>query len=99
MYAYTKSKPVFFDKYFIIQENKEAKSFFKKEVNVVEEKDIENISCSNDEIIILFEKPSQMISDYIQKKGGEEMVLNQGTDIEFHAVKIENTTESCNVGG
>lgn len=99
MYAYTKSKPAFLEKYFIVQDNKQAESFFRKEVKTVGEKDIGDISCSKEEIILLYEKPSTNISEFVQKKGGEELMLNKGTDIEFYAAKIKNTTESCNVGG
>jgi len=98
MYAYTKSKPTFFEKYFIVQDNEAAKSFLRKEVKFVEEKDIENISCSNEETVILYEKPSLKISEFVQKKGGEELVLNKGTDIEFYAAKIKKSAESCNAG-
>ncbi|MEK7447536.1 MAG: hypothetical protein AAB632_01950 [Patescibacteria group bacterium] len=98
MYAYTKSKPAFNEKYFIVQENKQAESFFRKEVKAIDEGDIDNISCSKDEIIILYEKPSQKISEYIQKKEGEALVLNKGTDIEFYAAKVKGSTESCSLG-
>lgn len=99
MYAYIKSKPAFNEKYFIVQNNKQAESFLRKEAKAVEEKNIDSISCSKDETILLYEKPSQKISEYIQKKGGEELMLNKGTDIEFYAAKVKGSTESCNVGG
>lgn len=99
MYAYSKSKPAFFEKYFVIQGNETAKSFFKKEIKMTKEDDLNNIPCSKEETILIYEKPSQKISDFIQKKDGEEMALNKGTDIEFYVAKIKKSTESCNVGG
>lgn len=99
MYAYSKSKPTTNEKYFIIQDNETAKSFFRKEVKVTNENDLNNIPCSKEETILLYEKPSQKISDFIRKKSGEEIVLNKGTEIEFYAAKIKQSAESCNIGG
>lgn len=96
MYAYTKSKPSFTDKYFIVQGNEAAKSFFKKEVNVVDEGGLNSVKCSGSETVLLYEKPSRKISDFVRGKGGEELVLNRGTDIEFYIAKIKVSAESCN---
>lgn len=97
MYAYTKSKPSFTDKYFIVQGNDTAKSFFKKEINIVSESDLDSVKCSEGETILIYEKPSQKINEFVKGKGGEELTLNKGTDIEFYIAKIKGSTESCNV--
>jgi len=99
MYAYTKSKPAFTEKYFVLQGNDKAKSFFRDEVSFTDEENLEKIKCSKDELILIYEKPSTKVNDFIQKKGGEELVLNKGTDIEFYVAKIQGSPESCKVGG
>lgn len=98
MYAYTKSRSNT-EKYFIIQENSSAKSFFGKDVKTIEEKDIKNINCSNSDIILVYEKKSGVIGDFLKKREGQEIVLNRGTSIEFYSSKISKSLESCKVGG
>lgn len=99
MYAYTKSKPNKTEKYFIIQGNKSAESFFGKEVKAVEENNLGSINCSNAEIVLVYERPSDTIKKFVNKRQGEEIILNRGTNIEFQAAKIKNTSQSCKVGG
>lgn len=99
MYAYSKSRPSFLDKYFIVQGNAVAESFFKKEVNIVNGDDLSSIKCSNEEIVLLYEKPDTKISDFIKKMKGEELTLNKGTNIEFYVGKIKSLGKSCNIGG
>lgn len=99
MYAYTKSKPAFYEKYFVLQGNDTAKTFFRKEVRVTNENDLSSIPCSKEETILIYEKPNEKITEFVQKKGGEEMALNQGTEIEFYVARIKKSAESCNVGG
>ncbi len=99
MYAYTKSKPSFTNKYFIVQGNDTAKSFFRDEVNTVSENDLDNIECSEGETLLIYEKPSDKISDFVKKKEGEVLALNKNTAIEFYVARISGSGESCNVGG
>jgi len=99
MYAYTKSKPAFMQKYFILQGNDAAKTFFKKEVAFTDESSLDKIQCSDEEILLIYEKPSQKISEFVKKREGEEIIFNQGTNIEFFIAKVRSTKESCSVGG
>ena len=99
MYAYTKTKPSFTNKYFIVQENDSAKSFFRGEAKFVSENNLNTIDCSEEDAYILYEKPSDKINNFVLQKGGETFTLNQGMNVEFYAVKLnKENADSCNLG-
>ena len=97
MYAYMKSRPSFVEKYFVLQGNDTAKSFFHKEASFTDEDNLDGVKCSKEETILIYEKTNQKISDFVRKKDGEIFTLNQGTDIEFYAAKIKSSAESCEI--
>ncbi len=99
IYAYAKSKPDSENKYFILQGNDLSKIFLKNEVKTIDENHLSNINCSQGETLLIYEKPSQKIDAFVKKENGNEVILNQGTKIEFFAANIKGSPGSCKVGG
>jgi len=99
MYAYAKSRPGSSEKYFVVQGNEEAKSFFRNEAAIISEDSLGNIKCSGSDTYLIYEKPSDAINKLSKEKGGEELSLNKGMDIEFYVIKFKGNADSCNLGG
>jgi len=99
MYAYAKTKSKFADKYFVLQGNKGALSFFHDEVEAVEEDDLENVCSGNDTALLIYEKDSEKIRNFVQKKNGANIIWNSGTEIQFYTANIKGLEKSCHVGG
>lgn len=99
MYAYTKSRPASTEKYFVVQGNEEAKSFFRSEVNTANESGLNDIKCTDKETYLIYEKPSDTISRFAKEKKGEELTLNKDMDIEFYVIKFKSNADFCNMGG
>lgn len=99
MYAYMKTKLGVADTYFIVQGNKGAISFFRDEATPVEEDDLVNVCYGSDIAVLVYEKDSRAIRDFVQKKNGTNITLNNGTDIQFYVANIKGLEKSCRVGG
>lgn len=87
MHAYAKTKPGQ-DKYFIIQDNEEAKSFLGEDVRFVKESELESLSLEKD-TVFLYEKGAETIEKFLKEKKGTEISLNKGTEIEFLVGAVE----------
>ena len=96
MYAYAQSRPLD-KKYFVLQGNDVAKSFFRDQVSFVNEDGLKNLSCTSRKTVILYEKSTSKVQNFIKKEGGTELTLNSGTDIKFYAAIVKNKGGTCKI--
>lgn len=97
MIAYSKAQDSFSKKYFIVQENDFAKSFFEGKMDIVSEDELCNITGGDKDIILIYEKQTEKVDKFVKENSGQELILNSGTDIEFRSAKIKRVNETCNV--
>ncbi len=96
MDAYAKSKPLD-KKYFVLQGNDVAKSFVEDQANFVNETGLKSLNCPSQEMMLIYEKPTKNINDYVKKEGGEVFTLNPNTNIQFFAAIIKSKGGACKI--
>lgn len=94
--AYGKAKAGIPQRFFVIQDKPEVGALVDSQWQAVEDEKLSEMPCPEEETIIAYEKLSPEISEFSRKYQGENLVLNQGTDLEFFITKIEGR-ESCQI--
>lgn len=94
--AYGKAKTGISQRYFVIQNRPEVGTLVDSQWKLINEAELSEIPCSEGETMIAYEEPSPAIETISRQHQGEDLVLNQGTELEFFITKIKGR-ESCQI--
>lgn len=97
MNTYLKIQAKDVEKYFIVQDNENVKTYFEEVQQIKFIEDVSRIE-SVDKSIWVFVRPDDAILKVAKGFGADIIIINSGENIEFYVARFANIPNSCRVG-